>query len=121
MFCCLLLRLSLHFFFLLVFAFGVSANEAFERVASYGLLPNMILYLIQDYHLGVAKGTNILFLWSAATNFLPVVGAFLSDSYLGRFLTIGLGSITSLLVIPLILFSFFLSLCNTHCFLSSPF
>lgn len=75
----------------------IIANEAFEKVASYGLLPNMILYLIQDYHLGVAKGTNILFLWSAATNFLPVVGAFLSDSYLGRFLTIGLGSITSLL------------------------
>ncbi|RVW69488.1 Protein NRT1/ PTR family 1.2 [Vitis vinifera] len=99
----------------------IIANEAFEKVASYGLLPNMILYLIQDYHLGVAKGTNILFLWSAATNFLPVVGAFLSDSYLGRFLTIGLGSITSLLVIPLILYSFFLSLCNTHCFLSSPF
>lgn len=93
----------------MVFVGGVLANEAFEKVASYGLLPNMVLYLIQDYHLGVPKAANILFLWSAASNFLPLVGAFLSDSYLGRFLTIGLGSISSLLVISLIFFSFYFS------------
>ncbi|GAV64451.1 PTR2 domain-containing protein [Cephalotus follicularis] len=75
----------------------IIANEAFERVASYGLLPNMILYLMRDYKMGVARGTNILFLWSAATNFMPSVGAFVSDSYLGRFLTIALGSVSSLL------------------------
>ncbi|KAI3775076.1 hypothetical protein L1987_49644 [Smallanthus sonchifolius] len=75
----------------------IIANEAFERVASYGLVPNMIVYLMSDYHVGVAKGTNIIFLWSAATNFAPILGAFLSDSYLGRFLTIGLGSLISLL------------------------
>lgn len=75
----------------------IIANEAFEKVASYGLLPNMILYLMKDYKMGVAKGTNILFFWSAATNFMPIVGAFLADSYLGRFLTIALGSISTLL------------------------
>ncbi|KAJ9568290.1 LOW QUALITY PROTEIN: hypothetical protein OSB04_004256 [Centaurea solstitialis] len=75
----------------------IIANEAFEKVASYGLVPNMILYLISDYKIGVAKGTNILFLWTAASNFAPVLGAFLSDSYLGRFLTIGLGSFFSLM------------------------
>ncbi|KAJ9537480.1 hypothetical protein OSB04_030213 [Centaurea solstitialis] len=57
----------------------------------------MIIYLMNDYKIGVAKGTNILFLWSAATNFAPIIGAFLSDSYLGRFLTIGLGSLFSLM------------------------
>lgn len=76
-----------------------AANEAFEKVASYGLVPNMIMYLMNDYKIGVSKGTNILFLWSAASNFAPILGAFLSDSYLGRFLTIGLGSLFSLLVI----------------------
>ncbi|KAK3027063.1 hypothetical protein RJ639_040895 [Escallonia herrerae] len=75
----------------------IIANEAFEKVASYGLLPNMIQYLIRDYNFGVAKGTNALFLWSSATNFTPLFGAFLSDSYLGRFLTIIVGSIISLL------------------------
>ncbi|XP_071689128.1 protein NRT1/ PTR FAMILY 1.2-like [Rutidosis leptorrhynchoides] len=75
----------------------IIANEAFEKVASYGLMPNMIVYLMKDYNIGVSKGTNILFLWTAASNFAPVLGAFFSDSYLGRFLTIGLGSLFSLL------------------------
>ncbi|KAE8699468.1 Protein NRT1/ PTR FAMILY 1.2 [Hibiscus syriacus] len=74
----------------------IIANESFEKVASYGLVPNTILYLIRYYHVGVAKGTNILFFWQAATNFTPILGAFVADSYLGRFLTIGLGSISSL-------------------------
>ncbi|KAL5575183.1 hypothetical protein UlMin_016882 [Ulmus minor] len=75
----------------------IIANEALEKVGSYGLLPNMILYMMRDYHLGLPKGTNIIFFWSAASNFMPILGAFLSDSYLGRFLTIGFGSIASLL------------------------
>nr|GEU65648.1 putative nucleotidyltransferase, ribonuclease H [Tanacetum cinerariifolium] len=49
---------------------------------------NMILYLLFDYHMSVALGVNVLLIWSATTNTLPIVGAFLSDSILGRFLTI---------------------------------
>ncbi|KAL6497015.1 hypothetical protein OROGR_028944 [Orobanche gracilis] len=75
----------------------IIANEAFEKVASYGLLPNMIFYLMNEYKMGVTEATNLIFYWSAATNFMPLVGAFVSDSFLGRFLTIGLGSIASLL------------------------
>ncbi|CAI9757608.1 unnamed protein product [Fraxinus pennsylvanica] len=75
----------------------IIANEAFEKVASYGLLPNMIFYLMRVYNMGVTRATNIIFLWSAATNFMPLIGAFVADSFLGRFLTIGLGSIASLL------------------------
>ncbi|CAH2036567.1 unnamed protein product [Thlaspi arvense] len=44
---------------------------------------------------GVAKRTNVLFMWSAATNFTPLLGAFPSDSYLGRFLTIAIVSLSS--------------------------
>ncbi|XP_022152947.1 protein NRT1/ PTR FAMILY 1.2-like [Momordica charantia] len=80
----------------------IIANESFEKVASYGLLPNMILYLMKDYNLGFAKGNNVLFFWSAATNFMPLLGAFLADSYLGRFLTIGFGSIASFLGMALL-------------------
>ncbi|KAL3528727.1 hypothetical protein ACH5RR_008049 [Cinchona calisaya] len=83
----------------------IIANEGFEKVASYGLLPNMILYLMNIYHMGLAKGNYILFLWSAATNFTPIVGAFLADSYLGRYLTISLGCITSLLGIVFLWFT----------------
>ncbi|KAL1199446.1 Protein NRT1/ PTR FAMILY 1.1 [Cardamine amara subsp. amara] len=75
----------------------IIANEAFEKVASYGLLQNMILYLMSDYRLGLVKGQTVLFMWVAATNFMPLVGAFLSDSYLGRFLTIAIASLSGFL------------------------
>ncbi|KAJ4951945.1 hypothetical protein NE237_028777 [Protea cynaroides] len=72
-------------------------NESFEKVSSYGLMPNMIFYLMKDYHLDAATGTTVLLLWSAASNALAIVGAFLSDSCLGRFRVIALGSFSSLL------------------------
>lgn len=75
----------------------IIANEAFEKVASFGLLPNMVLYLTREYHLENVAAANVLFLWSAATNFLPIIGAFLADSYFGRYAMIGFGSIASLL------------------------
>lgn len=75
----------------------IIANESLEKVASYGLLPNMTFYLMKDYSMGVTTAQNLLFYWSSATNFLPIFGAFIADSYIGRFLTIGFGSIFSFL------------------------
>ncbi|KAL5850461.1 hypothetical protein ACOSQ4_008474 [Xanthoceras sorbifolium] len=75
----------------------IIANEAFERVASFGLSPNMILYLTREYNMENSRASNVILLWSAATNFLPVVGAIVADSYVGRYPMIGFGSITSLL------------------------
>ncbi|KAL5698477.1 hypothetical protein ACHQM5_029509 [Ranunculus cassubicifolius] len=75
----------------------IIANESFEKVASYGILPNMIFYLLRGYNMSAADGSSLLQLWSAFSNFTPLFGAFLSDSYLGRFLTIALGSVFSLL------------------------
>ncbi|XP_061359348.1 protein NRT1/ PTR FAMILY 1.2-like [Gastrolobium bilobum] len=80
----------------------IIANEALARVASIGLLPNMILYLMGSYRLHLAKATQILLLSSATSNFTPVVGAFIADSYLGRFLAVGFGSIISFLGMTLL-------------------
>ncbi|KAA8525271.1 hypothetical protein F0562_007126 [Nyssa sinensis] len=80
----------------------IIVNEAFEKVASYGLMPNMIFYLTRDYHMETASSSSILFIWSAFSNVLAVFGAFLSDSYLGRFRVIALGSISSLLGMTLL-------------------
>ncbi|KAL4603413.1 hypothetical protein ACB092_10G122800 [Castanea dentata] len=75
----------------------IIANEAFEGVASFGLMPNMILYLTREFGMQIASAANVLFLWSAATNFMPILGAYLADSYVGRYRMIGFGSIVSLL------------------------
>ncbi|KAJ6758440.1 OLIGOPEPTIDE TRANSPORTER-RELATED [Salix koriyanagi] len=76
----------------------ILANEAFERLANYGLFPNLILYLTREYRIDAAKGALILFLLSSATNFTPILGAFLADSYVGRYRMIGFGCMASLLV-----------------------
>ncbi|KAK7294213.1 hypothetical protein RJT34_17100 [Clitoria ternatea] len=70
----------------------IIANEALSRVAIFGLQPNMIFYLMGSYKFHLAKATQLLLLYSAATNIVPLFGAFIADSYLGRFLAIGLGS-----------------------------
>ncbi|KNA16733.1 hypothetical protein SOVF_086470 [Spinacia oleracea] len=75
----------------------IIVNEAFEKVASYGLLPNMIFYLLNVYHLEAATGVMILSLWSGISNALAIVGGFLSDSYFGRFRVIAFGTLCSLL------------------------
>ncbi|GAU14212.1 hypothetical protein TSUD_307720 [Trifolium subterraneum] len=75
----------------------IIANEACERVASIGLMPNMIIYLTKVYNMETAEATNFLLLWSAATNFTPLIAAFLADSYFGRYPMIAFGSISSLL------------------------
>ncbi|XP_010519892.1 PREDICTED: protein NRT1/ PTR FAMILY 1.3 [Tarenaya hassleriana] len=75
----------------------ILGNQALEKVAYYGVIPNMIVYMTREYGMGAAEAANALFLWSAATNFFPLLGAFLSDCYSGRFLVVGLGSSISLL------------------------
>jgi len=84
-----------------------AANETFEKVASFGLIANMILYLMNEYHMDPVAGASLLFLWSAISHFTPVIGAFLSDSYFGRFRMIAYGTVFSLLVSIFILFFFF--------------
>lgn len=48
--------------------------------------------------MGAAKAGSVLYIWGAVSNFVPILGAFISDSYYGRFRVIALGSIVSLLV-----------------------
>ncbi|KAM4088933.1 hypothetical protein ACB094_07G110900 [Castanea mollissima] len=75
----------------------IIANQTFEKVASFGHLANMILYLILDYNMDSATGAIVLFQWSAISNLTTIIGAFLSDSFLGRFRVIAYRSISSLL------------------------
>ncbi|KAF7813853.1 protein NRT1/ PTR FAMILY 1.2-like [Senna tora] len=78
---------------------GISrkANETFEKVANVGLHVNMIVYLMWEYHYDPATAFIIIHLWNALSDFFPIIGAFLSDSYLGRFPVISYACLTNLL------------------------
>ncbi|KAK9690265.1 hypothetical protein RND81_09G116700 [Saponaria officinalis] len=75
----------------------ILANEAFERVASFGMTPNMIVYLMNEYKLSATNAQNLIYFSNTTNSFTPFVGALLADSFFGRFLVIAFGSIFSLL------------------------
>nr|GMD42690.1 protein NRT1/ PTR FAMILY 1.2-like [Ipomoea batatas] len=75
----------------------IIGNSALLFLAIYALTPDMILYLMKEYNMDMASGSNVLYLWSAALNFTPVIGALMADSFVGRFQMIGLGSALCLL------------------------
>ncbi|XP_012572116.1 protein NRT1/ PTR FAMILY 1.2-like isoform X2 [Cicer arietinum] len=75
----------------------IIANETFEKVANVGLHVNMILYLLNEYHVDPSTAAIIIFLWNAGSNFMPLFGAFLSDSCFGRFRVIAWATIIDLL------------------------
>ncbi|GMI80604.1 nitrate transporter 1.12 [Hibiscus trionum] len=93
----------------------IFASEAFQQVASVGLLPNMILYLTGEYGLGNAEAANLIFIWSAANQFTPIIGAFLADSYVGRYLMIVFGSIVSFLGMVLLWLTAMFTQARPHC------
>ncbi|XP_061995116.1 protein NRT1/ PTR FAMILY 2.13-like [Rosa rugosa] len=75
----------------------VLANDTLERLATFGLLANFMVYLTREMHLDQVSASNIIYIWSGLTNFAPLLGAFVSDSYVGRFRAIAFGSFSLLL------------------------
>ena len=68
-----------------------------------------MVYLTREYHMEQVTASNMIYIWSGVTNFAPLVGAFISDAYVGRFRTIAFASVASLLVY--LSLSIFLFLC----------
>lgn len=73
----------------------VLGNETFERLASMGLTANFMMFLMTQFHLDQVSASNVLSAWNGATSFLPLLGAFIADAYVGRFLTLSFSSIAS--------------------------
>lgn len=71
----------------------VLGNDTFERLASMGLLANFMQFLLTVFHLDLVSASNVLNIWSGVTNFIPLLGAFISDAYIGRFWTIAFASV----------------------------
>ncbi|XP_065864290.1 protein NRT1/ PTR FAMILY 2.13-like [Euphorbia lathyris] len=75
----------------------ILGNETFERLASFGLLANFMVYLMKEFKMEQVFAANIINIWSGLANFAPLLGAFISDAYVGRFRTIAFASCASFL------------------------
>ncbi|XVF08174.1 hypothetical protein REPUB_Repub06bG0203200 [Reevesia pubescens] len=75
----------------------ILGNETFEKLASMSLISNITVYLKTKYNMDGILVVNVINIWSGCSNLTSIAGALVSDTFLGRFLTLLFGSISSLL------------------------
>ncbi|KAK8918958.1 putative peptide/nitrate transporter [Platanthera zijinensis] len=75
----------------------MAGNETFEKLGTIGTSANLLVYLTTIFHMNSVTAAMLLQVFSGTTNLAPVLGAFLADTYLGRYFTLGFASIASLM------------------------
>ncbi|KAK4489839.1 hypothetical protein RD792_000483 [Penstemon davidsonii] len=75
----------------------VIGNETFEKLGTIGTSSNLLVYLTTTFDMKSITATNVINIFSGTCNFGTLLGAFLSDTYLGRYKTLGIASICSFL------------------------
>ncbi|VVB02898.1 unnamed protein product [Arabis nemorensis] len=61
--------------------------ESFERMAFYGIASNLVVYLTTRLHEDTISSVRNVNNWSGAVWITPIAGAYIADSYIGRFWT----------------------------------
>ncbi|XP_062092416.1 protein NRT1/ PTR FAMILY 5.1 [Humulus lupulus] len=67
--------------------------EAFERMAFYGVASNLVNYLTTQLHEDTVSSVRNVNNWSGAVWMTPILGAYIADSYIGRFWTFTVSSL----------------------------
>ncbi|KAJ9565165.1 hypothetical protein OSB04_001131 [Centaurea solstitialis] len=76
--------------------------EVCERMAYYGISTNLVLYLTRELHEGTVKSSNNVTNWVGTVWMTPLLGAYIADTYLGRYWTFMVASVIYLLGICLL-------------------
>ncbi|KAH7677229.1 Proton-dependent oligopeptide transporter family protein [Dioscorea alata] len=71
----------------------ILANDVCDRFAMTGFNANLITYLTQELHLPLVQATNTLTVFKGTSDFTPIIGGLIADSFAGRFWTITVGTI----------------------------
>ncbi|XP_062024643.1 protein NRT1/ PTR FAMILY 5.2-like [Rosa rugosa] len=61
--------------------------EIFERMANHGISANLVVYLARKLHEGTVKSSNNVTNWTGTLSLTPILGAYVADTYLGRYWT----------------------------------
>ncbi|XP_060187661.1 protein NRT1/ PTR FAMILY 6.4-like [Lycium barbarum] len=68
----------------------ILGTELSERVCVIGIAMNLVTYLVGDLHLPSSKSANIVTNFMGTLNLLGLLGGFLADAKLGRYLTVAI-------------------------------
>lgn len=66
----------------------ILVTEVCERLAYYGLATNLVTYLTKVMGMPSAEAAAAVSAWSGVTYVTPILGAWIADSFWGRYLTI---------------------------------
>ncbi|KAJ0755020.1 putative proton-dependent oligopeptide transporter family, MFS transporter superfamily [Helianthus annuus] len=75
----------------------VIGNETFEKLGTIGTSTNLLVYLTTIFNIKSITATNLINVFHGTCNFGTLAGAFLSDTYFGRYKVLGAASISSFL------------------------
>ncbi|PWA75654.1 proton-dependent oligopeptide transporter family [Artemisia annua] len=71
--------------------------EVCERMAYFGIATNLVLYLTRELHEGTVKSSNNVTNWAGTVWLTPLLGAYIADTYLGRYWTFMVASVIYLM------------------------
>ncbi|MED6216858.1 hypothetical protein PIB30_012027 [Stylosanthes scabra] len=75
----------------------IIGNETFEKLGTIGTLANLLVYLTTVFNLDNITATNIINIFNGSASLSTLFGAFLCDTYFGRFRTLGFCTVASFL------------------------
>ncbi|KAL1206317.1 Protein NRT1/ PTR FAMILY 5.3 [Cardamine amara subsp. amara] len=79
--------------------------EAFERMAYYGIVSNLVIFMTTKLHQGTVKSSNNVTNWVGTSWLTPILGAYVADAHLGRYFTFVISSAIYLLGMALLTLS----------------
>lgn len=77
----------------------IIGNETFEKLGAIGTLANLLVYLTTVFNMKSITAATLVNVFNGTTNFATLIGAYLSDTYFGRYKTCKLNIFPSLIPI----------------------